>query len=200
MDKRSLDLINFDYLFVDFRAEPELGSKNYFDQIMRYYELPYESKGFLLTDRGKPYVEGRSLNFSISHSGSVICLGLTLDKSIGVDCEKTLEFDDFLSVASRFFAKKEIDYIKQASTPLKSFYTIWCSKEAILKYYGVGLGIPLNSFETLYSKEITSLNNLEVPPRRKYVGELFGSYKIAVYSMKPIVIIKGEFNEKSGKG
>lgn len=93
------------------------------------------------TEKGKPYLtysdSGQPVNrlqCSISHSGGLwSCLlgpkvcGLDIQENRPLDCEK---------LAARFFTEREQHYVKQEG--LEGFYQLWCRREALAKYTGLG--------------------------------------------------------------
>jgi 4'-phosphopantetheinyl transferase len=91
------------------------------------------------------------LRFNLSHSKSIALLAVTLDSEVGVDVEdvRPIERD----VAKRFFSPAEVASLSllDGEEWLHGFYRCWTRKEAILKVEGVGLRIPLNSFDVSIS-------------------------------------------------
>jgi 4'-phosphopantetheinyl transferase len=87
------------------------------------------------------------LRFNLSHSKTVALLAVSLESEIGVDIEdiRPIERD----VASRFFSPAEVAAMAPLGGEawLAAFYRCWTRKEAILKAEGMGLRIPLDSFD-----------------------------------------------------
>src|SRR5262252_2460436 len=71
-----------------------------------YVGLDPGSLTFRYGARGKPSVEGDSLEFNLSHSGSIALLGLTRQRRIGIDIEEIRYLDDCGELAARFFSKR----------------------------------------------------------------------------------------------
>jgi 4'-phosphopantetheinyl transferase len=102
-------------------------------------------------DGGKPELVLESsdapLRFNLSHSKSVALLAVALDAEVGVDVEdiRPIERD----VATRFFSPHEIASMSslEGGEWLNAFYRCWTRKEAVLKIEGMGLRIPLDSFD-----------------------------------------------------
>ncbi|MCC2324139.1 MULTISPECIES: 4'-phosphopantetheinyl transferase family protein [Bacillus] len=101
--------------------------------------------------------------FNISHSGEWVFIGIA-ESEIGVDVEK-IESLDFLNIAS-YFSKEEKEYLTKLDSKVleMEFFRIWTAKESYIKYKGLGMVIPLESFsvpisenenfvKTLYEKE-----------------------------------------------
>ncbi|WP_405110996.1 4'-phosphopantetheinyl transferase superfamily protein [Paenibacillus sp. FSL K6-1217] len=95
---------------------------------------------------GKPYVKDQNeVFYNISHSGKYVVCGLDIE-DIGVDIEEIREID--LDIAKRFFHVKEYADIvsREISEQIPRLYDFWTLKESYIKYLGVGLSKPLDSF------------------------------------------------------
>ncbi|MFJ7914873.1 MULTISPECIES: 4'-phosphopantetheinyl transferase family protein [unclassified Lysinibacillus] len=95
---------------------------------------------------GKPYVKNLPYAFfNISHSGNYVLCGIS-NMEIGVDIEKQKILD--LNLAQHIFAPEEYEDLIALSdrNQLNYFYKLWTLKEAYIKYCGVGLSLPLQSF------------------------------------------------------
>jgi 4'-phosphopantetheinyl transferase len=117
----------------------------------RYLDRPPESLIYRETEGGKPELvlsaEELPLRFNLSHSKSFALLAVGLDSEVGVDVEdiRPIERD----VATRFFSPSEIASMASLDGEawFDAFYRCWTRKEAILKVEGMGLTIPLDSFD-----------------------------------------------------
>ncbi len=94
------------------------------------------------------------LRFNLSHSKSIALLAITLNSEVGVDVEdiRPIERD----VAKRFFSPAELASMAALDSEeewLNAFYRCWTRKEAILKVEGLGLRIPLGSFDVSVRKD-----------------------------------------------
>ncbi len=130
-------------IFTYFRLEDKLRSmgagimlKYLFDK----YNIEYS---YLKKNQyGKLYIDKSDiLKFNISHSGDYVVCTYGSGES-GVDIEKNINSMD---IAKRFFTKREYQMIA-AGYP-NMFTRIWTLKEAYVKEMGMGLSIPLDSFE-----------------------------------------------------
>jgi 4'-phosphopantetheinyl transferase len=68
---------------------------------------------------------------------------------IGVDVENLQRTNSHQNIAKRFFSNSEaafLERIDEAQKPME-FLRLWTLKEAFVKARGLGLSIPLNSFE-----------------------------------------------------
>jgi len=101
---------------------------------------------------GKPFLVDagpEDLQFNLSHSGSVVTVALALKRRVGVDVERIRPLPDLDAVAEDHFAPPERALLAEASEPdrLRAFFTGWTRKEAYIKAIGMGLSVPLNTFD-----------------------------------------------------
>lgn len=109
---------------------------------------------------GKPFVlyngsELQSLCFNISHSGSLVMIGVC-NKDIGVDIEE-MKPDLMMGLPATVFSKNELKVFENSSNAVKTFYTFWTRKEAMLKATGEGLIDNLGELEVLDGKNENNL-------------------------------------------
>ena len=103
---------------------------------------------FTLGPRGKPYVAGIGPFFNLSHSGKLALIAVA-DCEIGVDLEKVRHLESLTAIAQRHFSAFEfaaLDALDDAARQL-AFYRCWTRKEAYIKALGVGLSMPLDTFD-----------------------------------------------------
>lgn len=97
---------------------------------------PIEQLTIERTNKGKPFVPGLGIHFSVSHSERVwVCL--VGDVESGVDIQNKTH-KNYEAIAKRFFQLDEQEAIKTGG--LQTFISIWCRKEAFIKYYGMTIG------------------------------------------------------------
>ncbi|HTC20098.1 MAG TPA: 4'-phosphopantetheinyl transferase superfamily protein [bacterium] len=99
--------------------------------------------------KGKPFVKGSPLRFSLSHSGSLIACSFGW-REVGIDVERIdcLGPQDWALLAERYFSPAEYQYLfsqPRDRRPL-AFVRIFTRKEAYVKALGQGLGLPFKSF------------------------------------------------------
>lgn len=99
----------------------------------------------LLSETDNP----NDIHFNVSHSGTCALVAVTKGRGVGVDIESIGEhrFDE--AIARRFFAPGERDALRAASEAgrAETFTTIWVRKEACVKASGLGIALPLDSFD-----------------------------------------------------
>jgi 4'-phosphopantetheinyl transferase len=109
---------------------------------------------------GKPnIVNGQaleaSLSFNISHTDSLIVLGVTKLRALGVDVENFDGRPALIDVADRFFAPQEVAELAkvQAQQQHYRFFEYWTFKESYIKARGMGLSLPLDKFSFHYPND-----------------------------------------------
>ena len=92
-------------------------------------------------ENGKPYLEGRSFYFNLSHSGDYVFCGVS-GQEIGVDIQK-FQGQNELGLARRFFSSAErqaLEACGDEESRRSMFFRMWTRKEAYGKLTGEGLG------------------------------------------------------------
>ncbi len=102
---------------------------------------------FLYTPQGKPFCEQTLIDFSISHSGSMVWVAFNPNGKVGIDVEQIRETRDLLRLAAMFHPMEYAELQKRPPAELPAaFYRCWVRKEAVLKACGEGLSKPLGGF------------------------------------------------------
>jgi 4'-phosphopantetheinyl transferase len=102
---------------------------------------------------GKPALTSpgdvRGLRFSASYSGDLAVFALARATEVGVDVERVRADVDVEQIAASFFARGEREALRRlaADVRVRAFFTCWTRKEAYVKALGVGLSLPLDSFD-----------------------------------------------------
>ena len=95
----------------------------------------------MVADTRKPYLENEQYHFSISHSGSYAAALISDVKRVGIDIE--LITPRIVTIAPKFLdpAEKEFlsDWKDLPKVHLELTTILWSAKEAIYKWYGLGL-------------------------------------------------------------
>lgn len=93
--------------------------------------------------------------FNISHTHSLIVLGVTRDRELGVDVENVSARRVSIDIADRFFAPEEVAALATIATDQQQyrFFEYWTFKESYIKARGMGLSIPLDKFSFRYPDE-----------------------------------------------
>ncbi len=93
------------------------------------------------SSRGKPYLADNRAFFSLSHTGNwVICA--VAHNEVGADAQTHGDYNE--RVAARYFTPREIAWLNDDRNG--RFSRLWTYKEAYVKFTGLGLMLPTNSF------------------------------------------------------
>ena len=140
-----------------------------------------EDENIVFSKNAKPdFNPDIKLHFSLSHSGSK-ALCCVSEHIIGCDIEKEDDGVD-LSIANRFFAREEKEYlnkISDLSLRKLEFFALWTLKESLIKATGEGLRASLSSFSVCKNKEIKEKISYCGKEYRLFTLELFKGYKSA---------------------
>ncbi len=89
------------------------------------------------------------LRFNLSHSHDCALLALAQGREVGVDIEYARPLEDADLIATQFFSQAERDALFALPPEQKqaAFYRCWSRKEGVIKALGLGLSMPLDSFD-----------------------------------------------------
>jgi len=93
-------------------------------------------------EKGKPFIPNSNIYFNISNTKGIVVLAMH-NKPIGIDVERLREPKEV--IYSRVFCSEEVRFIKCS----EDFTRLWTRKEAVVKLFGGGLSMGLNSFSVL---------------------------------------------------
>ena len=135
-----------------------------------YLETEPSAIRFLYNEFGKPRLEGsseaRGLSFNLSHSGLLNLVAIGIDREVGVDIELINNSVSSDEVARRFFSPNEVATLEALpqSLRLAGFFKCWARKEAFIKARGMGLSIPLDSFDVFpnFGEDSAYLSNWKI--------------------------------------
>lgn len=121
-------------------------------EITRRTDIPRRKILFDYGTNGKPYLKGRELQFSLSHTDGAICAAFSDDKEIGVDIERRDRrvseslYKRVLCDEERLCLKSKLDFLR-----------FWVQKEAFLKRLGIGITRDLRGINTLELPDTTAI-------------------------------------------
>ena len=157
-----------DYLYSKFNISFDKSIRTYkeklFSQYIRYFvfkeKFGISSPEFIYDDSGKPYLDNANYEFSISHTAGVVIIAVSLGR-VGVDIESIRHRKNILGIAERFFAKNELESLKDSSCIYKDFFTLWTLKEAQVKMTsdGIAKGLMTATFDLDEQKQWQSCNS-----------------------------------------
>lgn len=151
---------------------------------MAYFKkmgLPFRPVDFQLNEYGKPFLEGKSFDFNISHSDNVVAIAFDKEP-IGIDVERTIPIG--MDLAQRFFSNEEYSDLIELKdrAQLEYFYDLWTLKESYIKAKGKGLSIPLKSFTIFKDKSEFKVKGREEKYHLKQYS-FNDAYKLSVCAM-----------------
>ncbi|WP_347840444.1 4'-phosphopantetheinyl transferase superfamily protein [uncultured Draconibacterium sp.] len=103
-------------------------------RLLLQHLLPEPGEISYLQPSGKPVLNPRSLNISISHSATLATVYLS-EKNIGIDVEQINRNID--RVVKRFVHPSETSFLQQSDDPQFPKILLWSAKEAIFKCAGI---------------------------------------------------------------
>lgn len=101
---------------------------------------------FTFNPQGKPALDGGP-HFNLSHTGALAALAVSADGPLGIDIERHAEIEE--AVARHSFSPAEYAALSRLAERdwQAGFYRCWTRKEAVIKAVGLGLSMPLDSFD-----------------------------------------------------
>jgi 4'-phosphopantetheinyl transferase len=117
--------------------------------LARYVDQPPEALRFTSNAYGKPALAGATLRFNASSSGRLALYVVARDREVGCDVERRRSGFAGDEVARQFFSPAEIEALTALGPGrrLAAFFDCWTRKEAYVKARGLGLSLPLDSFD-----------------------------------------------------
>ena len=99
--------------------------------------------------------QAKDLSFNISHTHSLIVLGVTRSRALGVDVENFQAREVSIDLMDRYFAPQEVEVLTAAPPHEQQyrFFEYWTFKEAYIKARGMGLSLPLDKFSFQYADD-----------------------------------------------
>lgn len=123
------------------------------DILARYLGRSPAELHFSYASFGKPSLASDcaadSLQFNLSHSGSIALYAVARQREVGIDLERIEPRLAEDGIAEKFFSRNEVTKLRSlpSSARLQAFFNCWTRKEAYVKARGAGLQIPLESFD-----------------------------------------------------
>ncbi|MCQ2331846.1 MAG: 4'-phosphopantetheinyl transferase superfamily protein [Paludibacteraceae bacterium] len=81
-------------------------------------------------ETGKPFVEGKNLNISISHTGNWVTILTHPERNVGIDIERLT--DKLVRVKTKFLSDTELSFIDSRNEK-PQLAIMWAAKEALYK-------------------------------------------------------------------
>jgi 4'-phosphopantetheinyl transferase len=119
------------------------------DILARYLHSGPNQLSFSVNAYGKPSLDQGQLEFNLSHSGDFALIAITQGHKIGVDVERVRTGISADIIGGRFFSRTEMSELRALPPEQRetAFFICWTRKEAYIKAQGLGLSLPLDSFD-----------------------------------------------------
>lgn len=119
------------------------------DILARYLHCEPGQLSFFTGEYGKPALVDKKIDFNLSHSGDYALIAIAYGRKVGIDVEKVRQERELESIASRYFSTREVSEFMALPTEQResAFFNCWTRKEAYIKALGLGLSLPLDSFD-----------------------------------------------------
>lgn len=117
--------------------------------LSRYLRREPQEIIFSANKYGKPLLTEGNIEFNLSHSGDYALVAVSRERNVGVDIEKIRSDIEIENLASRYFSPREISELTALPPEqrMHAFFHCWTRKEAYIKAQGLGLSLPLDSFD-----------------------------------------------------
>lgn len=120
------------------------------DILSRYLHCETGQVNFSTNAYGKPILfPNTDIDFSLSHSGEYVLIAVARGHKVGVDVEHFRMDLEHEKIARRFFSQAEDEEFNTIPPEQKvtAFFNCWTRKEAYIKAHGLGMSLPLDSFD-----------------------------------------------------
>jgi len=121
--------------------------------LSRYAAVTPQDWRFTEDAYGRPLIANdhsaaRRISFNVSHTRSLVVLGVSCERALGVDIEDFQTRRADLDVADRYFSADEVAQLRATAPQLQAarFFEYWTLKESYIKARGMGLSLPLEQF------------------------------------------------------
>jgi 4'-phosphopantetheinyl transferase len=127
------------------------------DILARYLRCEPDQLSFSIGAHGKPAIAAISFNrgieFNLSHSGDLALVAVAWEQRVGVDVERIRDGISAQVIARQYFSRSEVAELLALPSDYQEvgFFNCWTRKEAYIKAQGLGLSLPLESFDVSLS-------------------------------------------------
>lgn len=124
------------------------------DILTRYIHSEPHQLSFSNGEHGKPaLVSKEGFDFNLAHSGDYVLIAIAHGHKVGVDVERIRKGISSHVIARQYFSKAEVAELQELPLEQRevAFFSCWTRKEAYIKAQGLGLSLPLESFDVSLS-------------------------------------------------
>jgi len=132
---------------------------------------------------GRPFLPGRNMDFSISHSGTLAVVSVIREKNLrtGCDVELVRPRSKAKEISETFFSAGEKEYIEaQGRFDGTRFYQIWTLKECFLKLNGLSVFDMKSAPSFISGKDSFSFGGIVSSPLSFNLFELTGGTELYI--------------------
>lgn len=170
-------------------------------KISELLEIDFNKLKINYFDNKKPFVEGSTIDFNLSHSSDYFAFTISIYENlyVGVDIEVVRMNLEIEQIVHHYFHKNEISYILNSGsnnlTPNRRFYEVWTRKEAFLKMLGIGLSEKLSEIDMspgereIIIQDNNSFDNHSFSNTYVYTLNLPGNLIMSLSANRPVSII-----------
>lgn len=122
--------------------------------------LPPRAIEIVEESNGKPRLGGSHGSptpcyFNVSHAHDRIAIAISRRCPVGIDIEAVRSLPDIDELAAEVLTADEINWMvaRGAQARLRSFFTLWTRKEAMLKAVGCGLSVRLRTIDVMPTRK-----------------------------------------------
>jgi len=129
------------------------------DILSRYLNCKPNEISFSVNQYGKPKLTNHKLEFNLSHTGDFALIAVTQEHKVGVDVEHIRSNAGIEGITKRFFSQNEISELMAlpSNQRVTGFFNCWTRKEAYIKAQGLGLSLPLDTFDVSLTSDESAL-------------------------------------------
>jgi 4'-phosphopantetheinyl transferase len=125
-----------------------------------YAEIAPQDWRFVEDAHGRPRIvnedpDAQRISFNVSHTRSLVVLGVTSGRALGVDTEDIQARRAAMDLVAHYFAAEEVAQLRATPPDLLQprFFEYWTLKESYIKARGLGLSMHLGQFAFDLSQE-----------------------------------------------
>ncbi len=124
------------------------------DILTRYLHCEPHQLSFSKGEYGKPtLISNEGIDCNLAHSGDYALIAIAQGRKVGIDVERMRTGISSFMIARQYFSKAEVAELEDLPIEQRevAFFTCWTRKEAYIKGQGLGLSLPLESFDVSLS-------------------------------------------------
>lgn len=124
--------------------------------LSRYLNVDPVTIEFDVNEYGKPSIKDGGVEFNMSHSVDYVLMAVTNAGRIGIDIEQIRMGIASHVIVRQYFSPAEVEELQSLPNEedrVNAFFVGWSRKEAYIKAHGLGLALPLESFDVSFTEK-----------------------------------------------